>query len=79
MKTLSEERVHELMEIVLQMDQDYDHGLREFQEAIHYCIFYICVSKSKDTDRKDACHAVHYLQDLANRLKKLEDVLAKAS
>ena len=71
------EQERAVVDEVMSMQHDFDNGLREFQESIHYCIFHVCVHGSKNASRKEAVKAVIYLQDLASRLKKLEEILTQ--
>ena len=65
-----------IVDVVMQMQHDYDNGLREFQESIHYCIYHMFVHGSKNSTQKEAVSAAIYLRDLAERLHKLEDLVS---
>jgi hypothetical protein len=65
----------ELVREIMAMQHDYDNGLREFQEAIHYCIFHLFVSGRRHTRRKEAVRYVLYLRDLSQRLQRLEKII----
>ena len=66
-----------IAEKVMEMHQAYDEGLREFQEALSYCIFYMHVHSSKNSTRKSSIQAALVLRDLQERLKDLEELIAE--
>lgn len=66
------------MALLVATDEDYDHGLREFQEALNYAVFFMGVAKAKDLVPKEKKHAMQFLHDLAKRLRAMESVMYRA-
>lgn len=71
-----DEKEAAIVQVIMGMQHDYDNGLREFQESIHYCIFHMLAHGSKNSTQKEAVSAAIYLRDLANRLHRLEQLLS---
>ena len=64
-----------ITDLVIEMQTDYDNGLREFQEAIHYAIGIMSMVPEDEIVFDDRTSNVCYLMDLSRRLRKMESYL----
>ncbi len=76
-RTPSAAQLGQVTDLVLELHDKFDDGLREFQEAIHYAIAYLSIQKDDDDpfDQGEKKTNVLSLYDLASQLRKIEHLL----
>ena len=76
-KTPTAAQLGQISDLVVDLHDSYDNGLREMQEAIHYAVGVLAVIEDDHeaivADEKKT--NVFYLIDLANHLRKMESIL----
>lgn len=70
-------KAREIMDVITELDESLTEGLREFQDAVNYGIFFIALGDDESKD-EDTIYQLKKLRILFNTLGEIKSILARS-